>query len=180
MLLELDGNILLWIQDFVRNDALTVFFRAVTKVGNAGIFWILLTILLLAVKKTRYVGANCFFALVFTFLLNNLLLKNLVGRIRPYEVIDGLTPLIDKPIDASFPSGHTANGMAVAFVCLRLLPKKAGIPIFILAVLIAISRLYLGVHYPSDVICGAAIGIIMGYPAKLLTDYIYAKKEETV
>ena len=82
-------------------------------------------------------------------LITNVCLKNLVARPRPMSV-EGLVPLIGKPTDYSFPSGHTCASFACALVLYRILPKKYGVPAVILASLIAFSRLYVGVHYPTD------------------------------
>lgn len=90
------------------------------------------------------------------------MLKNLIRRVRPYEVISGLTALIEKQHDFSFPSGHTASSFAVAIILYQELPKKYGCIAIVLAILIAFSRLYLGVHYPSDVIAGAISGSCIG------------------
>ncbi len=165
MLLNLDGNILLWIQEYLRNDFLTPIMIFVTSLGNAGIIWILITVLLLLSKKTRKVGILSVCALLGSLLINNMILKNLVARVRPYEVVNGLHLLIEKQVDWSFPSGHTGSSFASAVVLYRNLPRKYGVLALVLAALIAFSRLYVGVHYPTDVlvavITGSVIGIIV-------------------
>ncbi len=162
-LLNLDGNILIWIQEFLRNPILDPFFKVVTALGNAGIFWIIATLFLLIPKKTRRVGMMSAFALLWSLLLNNILLKNLVARTRPYYVVEGLIPLIKKPSEFSFPSGHAGSSFASACALYRNLPKKYGIWFLALAIFISLSRLYVGVHYPSDVLAGAITGIICSY-----------------
>ncbi|SHJ47541.1 phosphatase PAP2 family protein [Hespellia stercorisuis] len=157
-LMELDGNILLWIQDYIRHDFMDGFWKAITALGNAGILWIALTILLLCIPRTRQIGVACALSLIIEALLVNVVLKNLVARVRPYEVIEGLQILIAKPHDWSFPSGHSAASFATAMVCLKMAPKKYGVPVVILASMIAFSRLYVGVHYPTDVVAGILIG----------------------
>lgn len=107
-----------------------------------------------------------------SLLINNILLKNLVARIRPYEVIEGLTCLVRQPRDYSFPSGHTTTSFAAAWVMFRQLPKRFGVPALVLAILIALSRLYVGVHYPSDVLFGALDGIAIGYGAEMLVEWL--------
>lgn len=156
----IEQNILLWIQENLRNEILTPFFVLITSLGNAGIFWILLTIGLLIPKKTRRVGILSASALLLSFLINNVLLKNLIARARPYEVIEGLSYLVRKPIDYSFPSGHTGSSFAAAVVLFLSFPKKYSVWFLVLAFLIGFSRLYVGVHYPSDVLVGALIGTL--------------------
>ena len=95
-------------------------------------------------------------------LATNVLLKNLVHRIRPYVALENLSILVSEPSDWSFPSGHATASFAAAWALFRLAPKKVGVPALLLAILIALSRLYEGVHYPTDVLAGAAIGILSG------------------
>lgn len=161
LLLNLDASILLWIQEHLRTPGMTVFFRQITRLGNAGIFCILLSLSLILFTKTRKTGGMAIISLVISFVINNLFLKNVVARTRPYEVVEGLTRLIEKQPDYSFPSGHTASSFVVAMILYLELPKKYGIPLLVLAVLISFSRLYLGVHYPSDVLVGAVSGILI-------------------
>ena len=133
----------------------------ITRLGDGGILWIILALALLILPKERKVGAQVALALVLDVVLCNLLLKNLVGRIRPFELagIDQL--LVALPDDASFPSGHSAASFAVVTV---LFYNKHPLrwPALILAVLIALSRLYLYVHYPTDVLAGVLLGILCG------------------
>ena len=167
---RLDENILLFIQQYVRDDFLTPFMKIITTLGNAGFVWIVLAILLLAVKKYRRLGISCFYALFLSLFINNIFLKNFVRRSRPFDVISQLVPLIAKPTDYSFPSGHTACSFAVGFLLFRKLPKKYGIPVLLLAVLISFSRLYVGVHYPTDVLAGMISGICISFLAEKTAD----------
>lgn len=171
-LLNLDGNILLFIQEFIRNPMFTPFVKFITTLGNGGGIWIFLTLILLIVPKTRKVGCMMTAALIGTLLVNNVLLKNLIARTRPYEVIPELTYLVSKPGDYSFPSGHTGSSFAAACVMFRELPKKYGVPALVLAILIALSRLYVGVHYPSDVLFGMISGIAISYGAVAIVERI--------
>ena len=111
-LLAFDANILLWIQDNLRNPVLTAILKPLTHLGDKGIIWILITLALLIFKKTRRAGICSMFALIIMVLLNDVLLKHLINRTRPYEVIEGLTSLVGLQSDSSFPSGHTSSSFA--------------------------------------------------------------------
>ncbi len=174
-LLELDANILLWIQEYVRNDLLTPFFTVITKLGDAGMVWILVSAALLLSKKTRKIGVMGFCALIFSVLLNNVCLKNLVARTRPFDAIEGLVPLVRRPTDFSFPSGHAASSFCAAGVFVRKLPRPAGGLLFLLAILISISRLYVGVHYPSDVLVGVIDGLLLSCLAQIVVEKYWRK-----
>ena len=162
VLQNLDGNILLWIQENLRSDILTPIVIFVTNLGKAGFIWIVLAIVLMVSKRTRTIGIMCAVALLLMLVINNMILKNLVARPRPYDVIPQLIPLVPKLHDFSFPSGHTASSFALVGVAIKRLPKRFAVPVVILAVLIALSRLYLGVHYSTDVIFAVFEGIFIG------------------
>ncbi len=177
MLSSLDDNILLFFQEVIRNPVLTPILKVITTLGNAGAIWIVLTILLLLIPKTRKVGFMTLLSLTGTLVINNMFLKNLVNRTRPYEVIEGLTYLVRTPVDSSFPSGHSACSFAVACIMFRRLPRKYGVPALILAIVIALSRLYVGVHYPSDVLFGTISGIAISYVAEAIAEWILKRKD---
>ena len=166
----MEAQILLYIQENLRNPILDPIMTFITHLGDAGIIWIITTIILLCFKKTRKIGLCCVFALLLQITLINGLIKNIVGRPRPYTMIDGLICMIGEQFDPSFPSGHTTISFACAYIWLRKLPKKFGIPAVILACLIAFSRLYVGVHYPTDVLAGIVFGILLGVLAIWITD----------
>lgn len=159
-LIRLDGNCLLWIQDNLRQDFWTPFWTGITSLGDKGWFWIALALLLAVFPRTRRVGLLSLAAMIACALVTNVCLKNLVARPRPYTQVPGLAALIPPPSDWSFPSGHATASFASAGVYLRTLPRRYGIAALILAVLVAFSRLYVGVHYPTDVIIGTAIGLL--------------------
>lgn len=110
--------------------------------------------------------------------MNNLIIKNLVGRVRPYDAIRELQALVPPLRDSSFPSGHSACSFAVAVVVFRNLPKKNGVPVLVLAFLISLSRIYVGVHYPTDVVCGAIFGTLSALAAEFIVKH-FAKKMES-
>lgn len=171
-ILTLDGNILLFLQNFVRNPILDPIVIFITSLGDKGFIWIIGTILLLIPKKTRKIGWMSALALLGSLMLNNNLIKNLVARPRPFTVLSDLSILIPKPGEFSFPSGHTSSSFAAAAVFYRHLPKKIGIPALVLAGLIGFSRLYVGVHYPTDVLAGAVMGILLSYLAEIMINFL--------
>lgn len=165
-LLDLDGKILLFTQEYLRNDWLNPIMVFITRLGDNGFIWIVLAAIFLCVKRYRKTGTAMSVALLIGYVITNLILKNLVMRVRPYEAITTLHSLIGAMGDSSFPSGHTTSAMAAGFVMYHSLPRYLGISGLILAVLISISRLYVGVHYPTDILVGMAIGIFAAYSAK--------------
>ena len=178
MILKFDSTILLWIQDTLRNPVLNPVFIFITHLGDSGIFWISLSLILCIFKKTRKAGIFALTALLFSVIVNNAIIKNLVGRIRPYEIIAGLECLVKHAKDPSFPSGHTGSSIAAATVFMKELPKKYSIPLLIVGILISLSRLYVGIHYPTDVIAGAMTGAALGILACILGDFIIKKWKE--
>ncbi len=158
-MVQFEGSILTWIQESLRLDAATPAVLFITRLGDDGIFWIALTLALLIFRRTRRLGVFCAGAMFAGLVVTNVVLKNWVARVRPYEVIPGLDCLVGVQKDFSFPSGHATNSLACSWVLFRRAPKKWGAAALALAILIALSRLYVGVHYPTDVLAGAAIGI---------------------
>lgn len=173
----IDGQILLFIQEHIRNTLCDVFFKSITHLGDAGIFWILLTIVLLCFKQTRKAGIYSACGLILSLIVNNLILKNLVGRVRPYELVEGLNCIVGPAHDASFPSGHTGASFASAVSIYKQIPKKFAIFFIVLASLIAFSRLYVGIHYPTDVLGGLVTGIGIGIIVNIFGDRFCASKK---
>ena len=153
------------ILDFIRERLACPFLDAVmpviTSLANGGIIWIITAVLLLLFKKTRKTGFSVALALITGLIIGNLILKNLVGRIRPYEFNEGVEILVARLSDFSFPSGHTLASFEAATVLL-IRDKRLGVPALVLAVAIAFSRLYLYVHYPTDVLAGIILGVLIG------------------
>lgn len=154
----LDAQLLLWIQQNLRSDAATVFWEFMTDLGNMGFLWILITVGLLIRSKTRSIGLTAVLSIVLNTVISNGILKLWVARPRPFSTFTEIIPLITPPVDFSFPSGHTSSSFAVAFVLFALLPRRWGVGALVTAALISLSRLYLGVHYPTDVLTGVLIG----------------------
>ena len=182
-LIDFEGSILLWIQNNLRSGFLDPIMKAITMLGDKGLIWILITLALLIARRTRKLGMMCAVSMVFGLVVTNLLIKNWAARIRPYEVVQGLKCIVPLADDWSFPSGHTTNSLACAWVLFRKTPKKCGVPALILAILIAFSRLYVGIHYPTDVLAGLVIGITSACLAMLLVPRLekrFPKLAETV
>ena len=165
-LFALDGAALIWIQEHLRTDWLTPVILTVTKLGNTGFIWIVLSLLLLCFKKTRMAGLAGIGSLLCSLLFTNIILKELIARPRPYTVLEDLVSLIGTAGGHSFPSGHTSSSFAcAAAVCFML--KKTEMKwrwlLLVFAALMGFTRLYVGVHYPTDVLGGAVLGVLYGY-----------------
>ena len=159
-LINFEGSILLFLQNYVRNPVLNALLIPFTLSNNAGISCILIVAVFIYFKSLRKAGILMGISLLLEFLLNNLIIKNMFARIRPYEVIDGLILLVGKAPDYSFPSGHTGSAFALAVVIFMVMDRKYGIIALILASLMGFSRLYVGIHYPSDVLGGVILGVV--------------------
>lgn len=173
-----DLPILDWIQANLKNGFLNEVMPIITMFGDGGIFWIACAVILLCIPKTRKTGLGMAFALIMGLIVCNITLKPLVGRIRPYDFQEKLgvvIPLLTERMhDYSFPSGHTIASFEAATVLL-INNKKLGIPAMILAVLIAFSRLYLYVHYPTDVIFSVFAGILFAFLGNWLAGKVMAR-----
>lgn len=183
--LQLDGNILIGIQHTLGADWLTYVMKGLTFLAEAGWFWILLCFVLMAFKKTRRIGIICAVSLAFEFCLCNGVIKILVDRARPWEVLEGVKMLIPDPGDSSFPSAHTSASFATAWAL--WLSTRKGWPklhrwsfvAIALALLIGFSRMYLGMHFPSDVLAGLLIGLICATIVYIIFTK-YDKKNDTI
>ena len=148
-----------------RTDFLDSFFLFFTKLpGSIGQLWLILGIVLLCFKQTRKAGAAVLISFLGVLLFGELLLKHLVLRLRPCQIDQSFAMLIERPVSSSFPSTHSAFAFGAA-TAIFLHYRKAGVAAFIVAALVAFSRLYLFVHFPTDVLCGIVLGIAMGFAA---------------
>ena len=174
-----DLPILDWIQEHLQCTFLDKTMPIVTLFGDGGVFWIGVAVLLLFFAKYRKTGFSMGMALVLGLVVCNITLKPLVARIRPYdfqlqEFGREISLLISAQHDFSFPSGHTIASFEACTVLL-LYDKRMGIPATVLAILIAFSRLYLYVHYPTDVLVSLVLGIAFGLLGNFLVNLIYKK-----
>ncbi len=172
----MEAHILLELQEN-RQDWLTAVLKVISHIGDYGLIWICIALLCLATAGYRFLGIRVVTALAMVLLLNNLVLKNLIDRQRPFEVISGLHMLVAEPAGASFPSGHTAGAFAACWLLYKYLPQQYGLTLLVLGVLMGFSRMYVGVHYLSDVLAGAAVGCLCGWLAdKLAAGLLKDKK----
>lgn len=165
------------ILDFIRNNLscpfLDTFFKNYTQFGGV-MFMVALSAVLLMIKKTRKTGLNTALALIIGIIVSNLIIKNIFDRVRPYDFNKAVKLIVPPEKDSSFPSGHSMSSFAVA-VSVWLHNKKIGAAVFCFAALIAFSRVYIYVHYPSDVLVGIFIGVMSAIVGKYLSDKISEK-----
>ncbi len=176
----MEGSIMIWIQENLRNPVLNDIFTGITHLGDRGLVWLVLAAVLLRSKETRKTAVCCYTALSIMLIGNEFILKYLINRTRPFDAVEGLITLIEQPSSFSFPSGHASSSFAVATVMCVLLPRKYSIPVLILAVLIAFSRVYIGVHYPTDILGGMIIGLLYGFLGIKLGTLIYDRIHDKV
>ena len=191
---QLDGNLLIGIQQALNADWLTPIMIFFTYLAEYGIVWILICLILLILRKTRRLGIICSLSLALTFICCNLVLKPIVDRTRPWVLFEEVNRMLPDPGDASFTSGHTASsigpawGMFMASLPVRLRKEDGTLSVrsydavpclgwngtgadphtvhrlsilaIIVAALVGLSRIYLGMHYPSDVLAGFLLGMI--------------------
>ena len=171
-----DLPILEWIQANLQCGFLDFIMPIITLFGEGGIFWIAWAVILLIIPKTRKIGISMIIALLLGLLVCNITLKPLVARIRPYDLQEQdfgiyINLLIERQHDFSFPSGHTIASFEAAVVLLKY-SKKMGIPALILAILVSFSRLYLYVHYPTDVLVSVVLGTAFAFSGCALANRI--------
>lgn len=175
--ISFDLPILDWIQANLQSDFMDKFMPFITVFGDAGIFWMVISALFVVFPKTRKTGLGMAFAMIIGLVVCNITLKPLVARIRPYDLQAELGITIqllgERMHDFSFPSGHTIASFEAAVVMLK--NRKLGIPAMILAVLISFSRLYLYVHYPTDVIASIILGTLFALIGDALAGLIAPK-----
>lgn len=156
----IEAGIILWIQENIRGPIGDEFWQFVTRLGDKGLLWIAMGITLLFFKKTRPIGCTMLLSLLLDFTILNKILKPLIARPRPFVVNEAIVTVIREPDPyRSFPSGHSGGAFAAMFAFYHWVPKKFGIPALFVASMVAVSRLYVGVHYPTDVLAGCLIGL---------------------
>lgn len=161
----MDIRLLLWLRESLSAPALDRLMTAVSALGNAGGLWLGLGALFLFMgirrKNWREMGLLLLCCVAAEALVCNVILKPCIGRVRPYLLL-GFEPLIPPLGDASFPSGHTAACFAAATAVFSR-DKRWGVAAYAFGALMGVSRLYLGVHFPTDVLAGALLGMLMAW-----------------
>ena len=171
-------EILHWFES-LHNPILDAIMYAITSLGNAGAIWIIMALVFVTVLRKNYgkAGWSMAIGLILSLIMCNLVMKNAFARVRPFDVdptFENLFGIFDGIDDWSFPSGHTSASFAAA-AALFMWKKKEGIAAIVLATVIAFTRLYLTVHYPSDVLVSVVLGTLYGVAGALIVKYISAK-----
>lgn len=165
-----DFPVLYFMQDYIVSPILNDVMIIASALGEYGAIWLLSAIPLLFFKKTRICGILMICAMTLAFLVGELCIKNIVCRPRPCHIDTAVQMLVNSPRSYSFPSGHTSSSFAAAAVIMYF-NKKLGVLALVCAGTIAFSRMYLFVHFPSDVFAGILLGVL----SALLVIYIYRK-----
>lgn len=182
--LQFDLSVFQWIQG-IHNEFLDTLMKGITTLGNAGAIFIVLGLVLLFTKKYRKAGVSVLVALLVMLICNDLFLKEFFARPRPFNLFESnpekyafwgevyvYPGIISEPTSFSFPSGHTASAFAAAFALLWH-DKKLGIPVTIFAAIMGFSRIYVQVHYCTDVLFGVLVGGICALIAVLIVKFLF-------
>ena len=160
-----------------RTQLLDSFFLMITNIaGSYGQLWVIIGAALLIPKKTRRTGIAVLISYVGVFVFGQYVLKHLFNRLRPCQIDQAFELLVKRPSSPSFPSTHSAWAFAGA-TAIFMKYRKAGIIAFIVAALIAFSRMYLFLHFPTDVLCGIILGIVMGFVAVKICDKVFGARK---
>lgn len=170
-ILALDHQIMTYIVQYLHSDVLTAVMRFFSFLGDHGLLWLLIGVPLLLYPKTRRWGLTLIISLAIAALLSEYGIKFLIQRSRPFLQFSELAPLIPPPSGYSFPSSHATTAFACATV-LFAMKKPVGCAAYVAAALISFSRVYLCVHFPSDVTAGALLGIVLGVAITLIVRHI--------
>ena len=173
-----DMNALIWVREYLTWDVLDPVMVFITNLGNDGLVWLGLAAVLLLFRRTRRADVCILATMLLCLLVGNLGLKNWIARVRPYHAMENWSVIIPYPNGYSFPSGHTmhALGAATAFL---LCNRRLGIAAMVLALCIAFTRVYLGVHYPTDIIGGMLVGIGAAILVCAIVGKIWKNREVT-
>ena len=171
---ELDTALMWVLHQWTSCELFDAVMPFITKLGDSGLVWIVLALVMLARKSTRIIGVTMAIALIIGHLAGTVIIKNLLERPRPFVADPTIELLIKAPSEFSFPSGHSASSFAAA-VSIAFYNSKGGAAALVLAFLIAFSRVYLMVHYPFDVLAGALLGVFAALISKQITAAAFNK-----
>ena len=157
-------------------DGFDAFFCFVTRLGDKGMLWIVLALIMMCTKKYRRAGFTMALAMIIGLIVGNGILKPLIARVRPYDVTVGIDTLVPRETDFSFPSGHTLASTEGS-LSIYAYHKKEGIIAICVALLIAFSRLYLYIHYPTDIVGGILLGALATFCSYKSVGAIYERRE---
>lgn len=173
---QIDFGILKFLQT-LHNDVLDFIMRIFTHAGDNGYIWIAITLILICIPKTRRMGIYLGITLIIEVVLNDLIIKEIIQRERPFLQREGIDTIIKQPSGYSFPSGHTASSFAAATAIYQY-SKRWGTVSYVLAAFIAFSRMYFFVHFPTDILAGTILGIFIGIGTNKLLSFIEKKLKE--
>lgn len=164
MLTAIDKQLFELITGNLRTPLLTFLMQIITLSGSAGIVWLAVSAFLIKKSAYRNAGIAVLGGLLLSFVTVDLFLKPLTARERPWKTMN-IETLGPRPGSSSFPSGHTATAFGAALPLVILLKKKRSLRAAILSytLLMGFSRVYLGLHYPLDVLAGIAVGTLCGW-----------------
>ncbi len=172
---NMDNNLLGFIQTNLHNPLFDKIMPLISAVGDAGTVWIVIAAIFLFIPRYRKYGLMVICGILLTAIIGEGVLKHLVQRARPCNLNPLVPMLIPRPSDFSFPSGHTSSSFAATIIIWKA-NKKFGVMALVLAVLIAFSRMYLYVHFPTDVLAGMALGLLCGLVAAYIVSVVYKKR----
>lgn len=162
-----DFNILYWIQENMRTAFMDSFCAVLSYAFEAGAFWIVTAVVMIAFRKTRVAGVSLLCSMLLVLLVGELGMKNIFCRERPCVLDSSVALAIPMPSSYSFPSGHTGSSFAAAGGIFAF-NRKLGIPALVLALMVGLSRMYLFVHFPTDVLAGALLGLLCAFAVYLV------------
>ncbi len=172
--MDMEFYILNFIQEHLRNGVLDKLMPIVSFMGKLSLIWIILTAVCLLVKKTRPLGRSLACDMIFNLIACNGIIKTIVGRMRPCVLNTSVNLITSVPIDASFPSGHTLYAFGAATI-LFIYHKGIGLAAYAFAFLMGFSRMYLYVHFPTDVLFGAIFGVVFAVLAYRIEGWLFEK-----
>jgi len=172
---NLDNNILAYIQANLHNILFDKMMPLISRIGDISAIWLLIAGVFLLIPRYRKYGIMIVIAALLAAFIGEVVLKNLVERVRPCNLNTLFPMLIPRPTDFSFPSGHTSASFAATVIIWKA-NRKFGVLALLLAFLIAFSRLYLYVHYPTDILAGMVLGLLCGLASIALINFFYKRK----